>query len=470
MTPLLTALLVYALGLVALGAWFARHGASSESFFVSNRAMGGSLLAATLLAANLGASATVGATGFAYVNGPAAWWWSGSAGLGSLVLAFVVGPRLWRIARERQLLTVGDFLAYRFDARTRTFAGIVIWLGGFVILSGQIIGAGRVLQAAGHLSLPAGCLLATLVMAAYFVTGGLRSAAAVNVVQLAIKVIGFALAAPVAVAIVGGLDRAIAAHPAGTQWLTSADPRNGWTALFLTAPAFLISPGILQKVYGARDESAVRRGVGWNAVGLLLFAFLPVICGLAARVLFPGLEGRETEQALPRLMAEALPAWLSALALAAVFSAEMSAGDAVLFMLSTAGARDLYRGVLRPSATDREVVRAARVLAVAAAVIGFALTFYFETVVNALSLFYSLLGATLTAPIVFGLFGGGWFPADRRAALASMVVGVAVTLITWSAGFHYAWMSSPFFGLVANVMTYVLLAPLFGRTQTPRRR
>ena len=42
--------------------------------------------------------------------------------------------------------------------------------------------------------------------------------------------------------------------------------------LAMLGPAFIISPGLLQKVYGARDDRAVRIGVGADAVVLLLFA------------------------------------------------------------------------------------------------------------------------------------------------------------------------------------------------------
>ena len=37
----------------------------------------------------------------------------------------------------------------------------------------------------------------------------------------------------------------------------------------MLAPAFVVSPGLLQKVYGAKDAHAVRWGVGLNALGLL---------------------------------------------------------------------------------------------------------------------------------------------------------------------------------------------------------
>jgi SSS family solute:Na+ symporter len=463
-TPQLTALVVYSAILVGLGAWIGRRVGSTEGFFVSDRNLGPWLLAATLLAANIGASATVGATGLAYQVGAAAWWWSGSAGIGSLLLAFVVGPRIWRSAKQHNLLTVGDFLEFHYGSRVRNLSAVVIWLGGYVILGGQIKGAGEVLAAAGHISLTSGCAVAALVMAAYFVTGGLRSAASVNVLQLAVKLIGFAVATPVALAAAGGLEHAIGVHPNATQFLSSPSPNAGWPALFLLAPAFLISPGILQKVYGARDERSVRMGVGINAIGLLVFATLPVLCGLAARAMFPALE--RADQALPRLMTEGLPLWLGGLALAAVFSAEMSAGDAVLFMLSTSGARDLYRGIVKPSASDRELLTATRILAVIAALVGLWLTTKWTSVVDALALFYSLLGAALTGPILGALFR----PASSTAALASIVAGVATTLLTRWMGWSYSWMGPAFWGLAANLLTYLLAGLVSARTHTPRRR
>ena len=72
-----------------------------------------------MLAANIGAGATVGAAGLAYRDGLSAWWWSGSAGLGSLVLAFWVGPRIWRLAKEHGFYTTGDFLEFRYGPPVR---------------------------------------------------------------------------------------------------------------------------------------------------------------------------------------------------------------------------------------------------------------------------------------------------------------------------------------------------------------
>jgi hypothetical protein len=87
--------------------------------FVAGRRLGAGLLFSTLLAANIGAGSIVAASGIGFADGPGAWWWVGSAGLGSLVLPFWVRSRLWREASRHGLQTVGDFLELRYGAPLR---------------------------------------------------------------------------------------------------------------------------------------------------------------------------------------------------------------------------------------------------------------------------------------------------------------------------------------------------------------
>ena len=118
----------------------------------------------------------------------------------------------------------------------------------------------------------------------------------------------------------------------------------------LLGPAFIVSPGLLQKIYGARDDRAVRLGVGLNALGLALYAGVPALMGIIARVQFPQLASAQL--ALPTLLMYGVPAAVGALGLAAVFSAELSAADAVLFMLTTSLSQDFYKRFVNPAADD----------------------------------------------------------------------------------------------------------------------
>jgi SSS family solute:Na+ symporter len=418
----LTLLIVYSVALVAVGLWIARLVHGSGDFFVAGRHLTAPLLFATVLAANIGAGTTIGAAGVAYRDGISAWWWSGSAAIGSIFLAFVVGPRIWRIAADANLYTVGDYLELRYGSLVRAIVATLIWLGTLSILAGQLIGGAAILSVVGGVPRTLGTVISAVVMTIYFVAGGLLSSAWVNAVQLVVLVIGFSLAVPFALGHAGGLPaftEAAAVPGTFTSVFYSGGARSGWTFLILFGPAFVISPGLLQKAYGAASSRAVRIGVGAQAVALALFAFFPVLIGMSARVSHPGIT--DLNLVLPTAMLEQLPTALGALALAAVYSAEVSTCDAILFMLATSLSEDLYKRFLHPAATDRQLLTVARLAAVAGGIGGVLLALWLPTVIAALGIFYTLLGVCLFMPLLGGLL----LPrASSLAAIASIVVGI----------------------------------------------
>ena len=142
----LTLLIVYSVVLVAIGLSIARLVKGSADFFVAGRSLTAPLLFATVLASNIGAGATIGATGRGYFDGISAWWWNGSSAIGSVFLAFFIGPRIWRVAKEHNLFTTGDFLELRFGALVRGLVTSLIWLGTLSIFAGQLIAGAAVLS------------------------------------------------------------------------------------------------------------------------------------------------------------------------------------------------------------------------------------------------------------------------------------------------------------------------------------
>ena len=205
-----------------------------------------------------------------------------------------------------------------------------------------------------------GTIISAFVVTAYFMAGGLLSSAWVNAVQLVVLLVGFAVAVPLVVSSAGGLEhitRGPEMPSTFSNFVSSAGPLSGWT-LLVFAPAFVVSPGLMQKAYGAVSARAVRIGIGLQAVVLAIFAFAPPLLGMAARAAHPGLSNPNI--VLPTVLVEQLPPWFGALALAAVFSAEVSTCDAILFMLATSLSQDLYKRFLQPDADDREVLMVAR--------------------------------------------------------------------------------------------------------------
>ncbi len=458
MNVYLTLLVAYAVGLTAVGLWIARLVKGSSDFFVAGRSLSAPLLFSTILAANIGAGSTVGAAGLAYRDGLSAWWWNGSAAIGSIVLALWVGPRIWTLAAQHGFYTVGDFLEYRYGRPVRGLVAALIWVGTLAILAGQLIAGAAVLEVVAGIPRVWGTAIGAAAMLVYFVAGGLLSSAWVNAVQLVVLLVGLVAAVPFVWHRAGGLSGIAAAAPPH-YWdpLYTSGPGSGITLLAMLGPAFIISPGLLQKVYGASGPRAVRLGVGVQAIVLAAFAFVPVVLGMAARVVAPSIESPNL--VLPTVLVEALPVWLGALSLAAVFSAEVSTCDAILFMLATSLSQDLYRQFLNPAADDRTVLRVARLAAVAGGTLGVVLAVQLPTVIGALSIFYTLLGVSLFVPVVAGLYLQRTGTAEAVAAVIGGVSFVLAVQISGEAG-RAVWTNPNVGGLATAALASVVVMVL----------
>ena len=463
----LVLLLGYSALLVGLGLWIGRNVSGTKDFFVAGRRLGPGLMFSTMLAANIGAGSTVGATGLGYRDGVSAWWWVGSAAMGSIVLALWIGPRVRAIAARHDLKTVGDFLELRYGRSVRAIMSLLVWMGSLAIPAGQLIAIASILNVVAGVPKYAGCLIGGGVVIVYFTAGGLLTSAWVNMVQLAVKITGFAIALPLALQGVGGWSAvsAVRADDA-SYWNPWHGGGSGVMYLALLGPAFIVSPGLLQKIYGARDDRAVRLGVGMNALGLLLYAAVPPLMGIIARARFPSLPNHEL--ALPMILMYGVPPIIGSLGLAAVFSAEISAADAGLFMLTTSLSQDLYKRFLNPAADDRRVLAVTRGAAIGCGAIAVALAIVSPTIIGVIGIFYGLLGVSLFVPVLAGLY-------IRRAgtpeALASIACGVAtmVGVQFTTAGRGIVGLTPALAGLVAATIGFALVFISRSRTYEPER-
>lgn len=404
------AILAYALLLIGVGFIISKRVKGAADFFVGGRKFGAALLFITLVAPNIGAGSTVGVAGLGYKLGISAAWWIVASAVGTFILAFFIGPAIWRIAKKHDFYTLGDYLEYRYDRNFRGLVSLLMAVGTLAIFAGQLMGIAWILSAVAGTSKTIGVLIGGAVVVLYFGAGGLLAAAYVNIIEAAVKLIGFVIAVPFVLSFVGGwngLQESIALNLGSTAANTYFDPSGAGVTTILgfflmLTPSFFISPGLIGKVYGAKDERTVRWGAFFCGLVMLAFAVIPAFLGMAAAAVAPGLTEREL--ALPLVLKECMPFWASALALAAIFSAEISAADAVLYMITSSFTKDLYKGFIRPQTPDHELLALSRVTAGVAGTAGAALAVLLPNIITALSIFYSLMSVCLTAPLIFGLF------------------------------------------------------------------
>ena len=456
-------LVLYSLALVAFGLWVSKRVRGSETFFVADRKLGPGLVFSTFLAANIGAGSIIGASGLGYTTGVSAWWWVGSAGIGSLLLAFWVGPRIWRVAKEHGLYTAGDYLEHRYGSPVRATIASLLWLLTLVILAAQLIAMSQIVEWVVGVPRGVGAIVGGIVMTAYFAAGGLLTSAWVNMVQLVVLLGGFAIGVPLALSRAGGWEAVVAAAPPDAAHYLDPVAQTGIILVVLLVPAFIVSPGLLQKAFGAVDERAIRIGVGLQGLVLLVFACAPPLVGMIARVYAPALENPEF--AVPTVLTVGLPTLFGALGLAAVFSAELSSADAILFMLSTSLSKDIYKRYVAPNADDARVLRVARVAAIAGGVLGVALAVVIPTVIGSLQVFYSVLSVSLFVPVVAGLH-------SRRPgvpeALAAIGAGVTGLIAVRMAGLSEVspWLDPTALGMIVSAIAFGLVFALRRSSRT----
>lgn len=423
---------LYAVLLIAVGVIISRRVKGADDFFVGGRKMAPFLLFITLVAPNIGAGSTVGVAGMGFTSGISAAWWIIASAVGTFILAFVIGPKIWEIAKNNGFYTLGDYLEYRYNRYFRGLISLMMAIGTLAIFAGQLMGIGWILSVVADIDKMTSVLIAAVVVVLYFCAGGFLSAVYANLIEACVKLIGFIVAVPLVLAFVGGFEGLHTKVVANMANATQSAAYFSFDGLGTTVimgfflmlmPSFFLSPALIGKVYSARDKKTVRISTFFCGVVMMIFSVIPVILGMAAYAIAPDLPQRDL--ALPYVMKECMPFWASALALAAIFSAEISAADAVLYMITTSFTKDLYKSFINPTISDEKLIKGGRIVTVLAGIIGIGLAIILPNVISALSIFYSLMSVSITAPLLFGLFTK---KSSAFSAIFAAIIGVIVTV------------------------------------------
>ena len=175
------------------------------------------------------------------------------------------------------------------------------------------------------------------------------------------------------------------------------------------------------------DEMAPARRIAmvWVVVSLTC----AVVVGLVGRAYLPGLPAdAEAEKIFMVLVRELTHPLIGGILLAAVLAAIMSTADSQLLVTSSALTEDLYRVIIRPGASDKELVWVSRatVIVVAAAACIIALK-PDSSVLDLVSYAWAGFGATFGPLILMSLY---WKRMTRNGAVAG-IVGGGMTVLVW---------------------------------------
>ncbi|MFJ6749753.1 sodium:solute symporter [Streptomyces sp. NPDC091266] len=373
-------------------------------------------------------------------------------------IGYVVGPMLWAYARRHNLVGITDMVAHRYG---RPWLGAAVAILATVCLLPyiqlQITGMGVVVSTIsyGAISLNWAYFLGFAVTTTFVVISGLRGSAWVSVLKdiLVIVTLGF-LAVYVPLHYFDGygdfLGRITAEKP---QWLTfpgheSGGLGQGWfiTTTLINSLTVVIFPTTVAGYLGARSADALRR----NAMYLPFYnvlLFVPMLLGLAALFVVPGLVGADSNLALFKLVVDSLPAW--AVGVIGVAAALSSIVPMAVFMLviGTMWGRSVLGAI--PRLAHRQKLWS-QLVVVGAGALALLLTYTAPNTLVRLSLI-SYEGMAQLVPML--LLGLVWRRLTLHAAASGLVVGVALVCVLVFGGHDPLWgMNAGILGLAVNVV------------------
>lgn len=276
------------------------------------------------------------------------------------------------------------------------------------------------------------------IMLLYTFMGGLWAVAVTDFVQFVVLTAAIIIILPLSFIRAGGFSSVFSALPEDFLHLTSPD--YGWGyVIYLIALYTLawssVNWSLIQRYYCVPTErDAVK--VGLSVVLLYILGpplmFLPAMAGVQ---LIPDLTDAGT--IYPRLCNMLLPAGMLGLMISAMFAATMSMLSSDYNVCANVLTHDIYRRLIRPEATQRELVLVGRLMTLLVGVLALGAALLMATQGKAEDLFgnmvtlFSVATAPVAVPMILGLLSKRFSGIDALwGFLFGLAVGVGLFILS----------------------------------------
>ncbi len=437
-----TVLVLYLLGMLALGFYFMRREGDSGDFFTGGGRIpwwaAGISIYATMLSA---------ITYMAYPAKAFATDWTYYPMLVTILLvSFPVVRYYLPFFRRLNVTSAYEYLEHRFNAATRLMAS-ALFIVFMVARSALVLYLPSLaLTAVTGIDIYICIILMAVITIVYCTMGGVEAVVWGDVVQGIILVGGAFLAVGyLAFGTEGGVngffDIAIADDKFRLfDWSLDYRSANFWVFIIGGHDTNLISytsdQTVIQRYLTTKDEREARRSIMMNgAMSVFIsIAFFAIGAGLYT---FFKTHPAELDYTMakadiifPFFMMSQLPAGIAGLLIAAIFAATMSTISSNINSISTAFSIDFYKR-FRPATSDKQMLSVARCACLIAGILGMSIALLMATweILSLLDFFQEILG--LLSSGLGGLFLMGiFFPRiGGKSALIGFCSGVAAVFL-----------------------------------------
>ena len=459
---ILIAMIIYMAIVVVIGIVFAKKAnKSSENYFLGGRSLGPWVTAMSAEASDMSGWLLMGLPGVAYWCGlaDAAWTAIGLA-IGTYLNWLIVSKRLRRYSiRANNSITLPEFFSNRFRESKKvimTLSAVFILVFFTVYAASCFVTCGKLFSTLFGMPYISMMIVGAIFVLLYTVLGGFLAESAsdfmqgiVMIVALTVIVIistvsagGFGAVIENAKAIPGFLEFFGLASPElnadGVQMVEAGKPlfgaasEYGWLKIFSMLAwglGYFGMPQVLLRFMAIRKEDELKRSRRIAMIWVVISLAVAVFIGIVGRQLYPTvhLTSTDAENIFITLATSSLPAILAGFVMAGILAATISSSDSYLLIAASAFAKNIYQGVFKKNASDKQVMNMSRITLLAIALVAMFIALDEKSVIfNIVSFAWAGFGATFGPIMLFSLF---WKRTNRPGAIAGMISGASMVFL-----------------------------------------
>ena len=459
---ILIAMIIYMAIVVVIGIVFAKKAnKSSENYFLGGRSLGPWVTAMSAEASDMSGWLLMGLPGVAYWCGlaDAAWTAIGLA-IGTYLNWLIVSKRLRRYSiRANNSITLPEFFSNRFRESKKvimTLSAVFILVFFTVYAASCFVTCGKLFSTLFGMPYISMMIVGAIFVLLYTVLGGFLAESASDFMQGIVMIVALTVIVIISTVSAGGFGAVIENAKAipgffeffglaspelnadGVQLVEAGKPvfgaasEYGWLKIFSMLAwglGYFGMPQVLLRFMAIRKEDELKRSRRIAMIWVVISLAVAVFIGIVGRQLYPTvhLTSTDAENIFITLATSSLPAILAGFVMAGILAATISSSDSYLLIAASAFAKNIYQGVFKKNASDKQVMNMSRITLLAIALVAMFIALDEKSVIfNIVSFAWAGFGATFGPIMLFSLF---WKRTNRPGAVAGMVGGAGMVFL-----------------------------------------
>ena len=458
----IAAFVIYLGIMIYVGLKNASKNNSSADFFLGGRKVGPWVTALSAEASDSSAWLLMGLPGLCYLGGVQESIWTAVGLIVGTYLSwlFVAKPLRKCSITFGDSITIPEFLSNRFKDKSHILSIVsVIFIVLFftIYTASGFVACAKLFNSVFGLNYHAGLAIGLVVILCYTITGGYTAVCTTDFLQGSLIFIAFIVSTLVVVFSIGGVGDSINVFKnfqelAGTE--LKAFDGMGIISALAWGLGYFGMPHIIVRFMGIRSNSEVgkarRIGIIWMIISYIGAILIGTLGTVYLKIFGITLDSVSAETVFSETMKNMYPAFIAGIFLCAILAASMSTADSQLLAASSAVSQDIFKGLIKKNAEEKEVMIISRFTVFLIALIALLLSLNPKSsIFNLVSFAWSGFGGTFGPLILLSLY---WKRTTAPGAIAGLICG-GITDVVW----HYIPASvAKIFGLYEILPAFIV--------------